>query len=66
MSNKHIGSSFDDFLEDEGTREEVEAVAVKRILAYELKKAMAKKMDTSRSQLDPLITLSKTSSRLRA
>ena len=40
MSNKHIGSSFDDFLEEEGIREEVEAVAVKRVLAYELALAM--------------------------
>ena len=40
MSNKHIGSSFDDFLEEEGIREEVEAAAVKRVLAYELALAM--------------------------
>ncbi len=29
----HSGSSFDNFLEDEGVREEVEAVAIKRVRA---------------------------------
>lgn len=31
--NKHIGNSFDDFLEEEGMREEVTAAAVKRVIA---------------------------------
>ena len=71
MSNKHIGSSFDDFLEDEGIREEVEAVAVKRVLAYELalamennsinKVEMAEKLQTSRSQLNRLLDPENTS-----
>jgi antitoxin HicB len=61
----YSGSSFDSFLEQEGIREEVEAVAIKRVLAWELeqamrkqqktKQAMAKQLRTSRSQLDRLL-----------
>jgi antitoxin HicB len=61
----HSGSTFDSFLEAEGIREEVEAVAIKRVLAWQLeqamreqqktKRAMAKQLHTSRSQLDRLL-----------
>ena len=61
----HSGSSFDSFLEEEGIREEVEAVAIKRVLAWQLeqemkrqqktKQAMAKQLRTSRSQLDRML-----------
>ena len=61
----HGGSSFDNFLEEEGIREEVEAVAIKRVLAWQLeqamrkqritKQAMARELHTSRSQLDRLL-----------
>jgi antitoxin HicB len=61
----HSGSTFDSFLEEEGIREEVEAVAVKRVLAWQLKdamrkqqktkQAMARQLRTSRSQLDRLL-----------
>jgi len=61
----HNGSTFDSFLEEEGIREEVEAVALKRVLAWQLEQAMqeqrktkqslAKKLRTSRSQLDRLL-----------
>jgi antitoxin HicB len=61
----HTGSAFDSFLEDEGIREEVEAVAIKRVLAWQLEKAMkeqrkskegmAKQLRTSRSQLNRLL-----------
>lgn len=61
----HSGSSFDSFLEEEGIREEVEAVAIKRVLAWQLeqamrkqqktKQAMARQLHTSRSQLDRLL-----------
>jgi antitoxin HicB len=61
----HGGSTFDGFLEEEGIREEVEAVAIKRVLAWQLgqamqeqqktKQAMAKQLHTSRSQLDRLL-----------
>ncbi|HEY6264428.1 MAG TPA: helix-turn-helix transcriptional regulator [Candidatus Acidoferrum sp.] len=61
----HSGSTFDNFLDSEGIREEVEAVAIKRVLAWQLeqamqerrktKQAMAKQLHTSRSQLDRLL-----------
>src|SRR5271169_6452753 len=61
----YSGSSFDNFLDEEGIREEVEAVAIKRVLAWQLeramkeqettKQAMAKQLRTSRSQLDRLL-----------
>lgn len=61
----HSGSTFDGFLEEEGIREEVEAVAIKRVLAWQLsqamqeqqksKQAMARQLRTSRSQLDRLL-----------
>src|SRR5215467_979041 len=61
----HSGSSFDSFLEQEGIREEVEAIATKRVLAWQLqeamrkqqktKQAMARQLHTSRSQLDRLL-----------
>ena len=61
----HSGSTFDSFLEQEEIREEVEAVAIKRVLAWQLeqamqeqqktKQAMAKQIHTSRSQLDRLL-----------
>jgi len=61
----HSGSTFDSFLEAEGIREEVEAVAMKRVLAWQLKRAMreqqktkqamARQLRTSRSQLDRLL-----------
>lgn len=35
MNPKHLGSSFDDFLREEGLLEEVEAVATKRVLEFE-------------------------------
>lgn len=32
---EHIGSSFDDFLEEEAIKAEVEAVALKRVIAWQ-------------------------------
>ncbi len=59
------GSSFDSFLEEEGILDEVEAAAIKRVIAWQLaevmkagkisKKTMAERMGASRSQLDPLL-----------
>jgi antitoxin HicB len=59
------GTTFDSFLEEHGIREEVEAVATKRVLAWQLeqemkrqrktKQAMAQELRTSRSQLDRLL-----------
>jgi hypothetical protein len=63
--NLHIGSSFSDFLKEEGIYEEVTAHAVKRVLAWQIEQAMkeqgitkvemAKRMKTSRAQLDRLL-----------
>ena len=60
--NKHLGSSFDDFLHRHGLRDDVESAAIKRVLAWQLQDAMARqqvtkvemarRMRTSRSQLD--------------
>jgi antitoxin HicB len=60
-----IGSSFDDFLKQEGIYEEVTARAIKRVIARQLdafmeeegltKTALAKRMKTSRAQLDRLL-----------
>lgn len=63
--NLHRGSSFDDFLKEDGIFEEVQAKALKRALSEQLddamqainlsKVGMAKRMETSRSQLDRVL-----------
>ncbi|HPQ66325.1 MAG TPA: helix-turn-helix domain-containing protein [bacterium] len=63
--NKHIGTSFDDFLQDEGLLAEAEATAVKRIIAHQIEQEMQERqiskskladmMKTSRSSLDRLL-----------
>lgn len=60
-----IGSSFADFLHENGGAEEVAVLAVKRVLAWQIeqemqmqgltKAKMAARMKTSRSQLDRLL-----------
>jgi hypothetical protein len=40
----HSGSSFDSFLEQQGIREEVEAVAIKRVPAWQVEQAMQKQL----------------------
>jgi hypothetical protein len=60
-----IGSSFDDFLKDDGLYEEVTARAIKRVIARQIdalmrenhltKSALARRMRTSRAQLDRLL-----------
>jgi plasmid maintenance system antidote protein VapI len=65
MNEKHIGSDFDDFLAEEGLLEEAEAVAVKRVLAFQIKELMeeqnlsktemARRMETSRAALERLL-----------
>ena len=64
--NQHIGSSLDDFLREEGIHEEATAIAIKRVIAFQLqsemkrrkltKTAMADRMATSRAQLDRLLS----------
>ena len=63
--NQHRGSNFDDFLKEDGIFEEVQAKALKRALSEQLDDAMqainlskvdmAKRMETSRSQLDRVL-----------
>jgi antitoxin HicB len=60
-----IGSSFDDFLKAEGIYEEVTAKAIKRVIVRQLddimqqnhlsKTMLARRMRTSRAQLDRLL-----------
>ena len=71
MKNPHMGSSFDDFLEGEGMLAEAQAEAIKRVLSWQLaehlktkginKTAFAKKLGTSRSQVDRLLDPKNTS-----
>jgi len=49
MSKKHIGSSIDDFFKEEGLFEEVQAQAVKEVVAWQLAEAM-KKQNISKKQ----------------
>ena len=49
MSKKHMGSSLDDFLKEEGIFEEAQAQAVKEVVAWQLAEAMKKKK-TSKNQ----------------
>jgi antitoxin HicB len=63
--NKHIGSSFVDFLNEEGIRDEAHVQAAKRVIAWQIaqkmaelklsKNQMAKRMKTSRTQIERLL-----------
>ena len=63
--NQHIGGDFDQFLEDQSLLAEAEAVAVKRVIAWQLeqemkvkgisKSSMARLMHTSRAAVDRLL-----------
>ena len=65
MSKKHMGSSIDDFLKDEGVFEEAQTQAVKEVIAWQLAEAMRTKgiskskmallLKTSRTQVDRLL-----------
>lgn len=65
MSEKHLGSSIDDFLKEEGIFEEAQAQAVKEVVAWQLsesmrtnkisKSRMAVLLKTSRTQVDRLL-----------
>jgi hypothetical protein len=60
-----VGSSFDDFLKEEGRYEEATEQAIKKVVAYQIAKKMkeqritkvemAKRLSTSRTQLDRLL-----------
>jgi antitoxin HicB len=63
--NKHIGSSLDDFLKEEGVFDEFQAASIKKVIAWQIakemkarritKSLMAERMETSRTQLDRLL-----------
>ena len=63
--NPQIGGLFEEWLKEEGIHAEVTTASVKRVLAWQLeqamkeqkltKSAMAKRMETSRPQLDRLL-----------
>lgn len=65
MKKEYLGSDFDEFLAEEGLLAEAEAVAVKRVIAYQVealmqekqlsKSAMARRMATSRASLNRLL-----------
>ena len=65
MSKKHMGSSIDAFLKEEGIFEEAQAQAIKEVVAWQLAEAMKKKkisknkmaklLKTSRTQVDRLL-----------
>ncbi|MDF1878430.1 XRE family transcriptional regulator [Sulfurimonas sp. SAG-AH-194-C20] len=65
LNKDAIGSSFDDFLEEENILAESDATAIKRVIAFEVEKSMqeehitktemAKRMGTSRSSLTRLL-----------
>ena len=65
MSKKNIGSSFDDFLLEEALLESSTAVALKRVIAWQIdqemkaqkltKTELAKRMHTSRAALNRLL-----------
>ena len=65
MNKRHIGSSLDDFLKDEGIFDKTQAQAVKEVVAWQLAEAMRARsltkarmavlLKTSRSQLDRLL-----------
>ena len=65
MSKKNIGSSFDDFLKEESLLESSTAIALKRVIAWQIAKEMkaqnltktelAKRMHTSRAALNRLL-----------
>ena len=63
--NPHAGSTLESLLREDGTYEDIKSDAIKSVLAYKLQEAMkaqnlskarmAKRMQTSRSQLDRLL-----------
>lgn len=68
---QHLGSDLDDFLQDEGILEDCQAIAIKRVLSYQLqefmiqnritKTEMATRLKTSRMGLNRLLNVDNTS-----
>lgn len=76
INNKHVGSTLDDWLKEEGIYEEVTAAALKRVIAYQVEEAMkeqkitktevARRMNTSRVALNRLLDPNNTSVTLKS
>ncbi len=69
--NKHLGTTFESFLEEENLLDHAEAVAIKRVIAYQIEQTMkekalnkttiASKLKTSRAAVDRLLDPENTS-----
>jgi antitoxin HicB len=59
MGKKHIGSSIDDFLTEEGIFEETQTLAVREVLAWQFAEAM-KKQKISKNKMAALLKTSRT------
>ena len=65
IKNKNVGTTLEDFLKKEGRLEEARAVAIKRVVAWELLDAMkrqkitkvelARRLKTSRTQVERIL-----------
>lgn len=65
MNEQYLGDTLDDFLEEEGFLAEAEAIAAKRVIAWQIaqlmekqnlsKAEMARRMQTSRAAVDRLL-----------
>ena len=65
MNEQHLGSTLDDFLEEEGLLADAEAMAAKRVIAWQIsqlmaeqqmsKSELARRMNTSRTAVDRLL-----------
>jgi hypothetical protein len=63
--SKHMGSTIDDFMKEEGIFEEAQAQAIKEVIAWQLAEAMKERkisknkmaalLKTSRTQVDRLL-----------
>jgi antitoxin HicB len=71
MNEKHLGGTLDDFLAEEGWLEQATAIAVKRVISWQIahemkvqkltKTLMAERMHTSRAALNRLLDETDTS-----
>lgn len=65
VKNKNVGTTLEDFLKEEGRLEDARAVAIKRVVAWELLDAMkrqkitkvelARRLKTSRTQVERIL-----------
>lgn len=71
LKMQHIGTNFDNFLEEENILQESETIAIKRVIAYELEQKMlaekisltrlAKELETSRTAIARILDPDNTS-----